>query len=272
MYDTGSARVANDLLWHAWSERLRERGLIGPDSVALERSRSAEDVWRDPNLLLAQACSLPWALGLERVCRIFALPCYSAPGCESETYRSAIVARADAAGESLADFDGATVAVNGVRSHSGHTSLVWALGMEGLPMPFFSRAKVSGTHAESLRMVAEGRADLAAIDCVTLAIQEADRNTHLDGLRRLSWTPPAPSLPLITSANREPSLDDQLYETLVEALSDEANRSVRDTLFLELPVRLEREHQAEFDTVRGAWRRARDVGIAHCWEGASVSD
>ncbi len=50
---------------------------------------------------------------------------------------------------------------------------------------FFSEISVSGSHRRSAQMVAEGRADLAAIDCVTLAHLRKFAPEHTERLRVL---------------------------------------------------------------------------------------
>ncbi|HEX7388528.1 MAG TPA: hypothetical protein VF286_00360, partial [Acidiphilium sp.] len=55
MYDFPWLRPATDRLWAAIRDRMR---MSGADAVpeTLERSRALEDIWRDPNLVLAQTC------------------------------------------------------------------------------------------------------------------------------------------------------------------------------------------------------------------------
>ncbi len=67
------------------------------------------------------------------------------------------------------------VAINGYDSNSGMNLLRHALAALADGAPYFARVDVTGGHLESVAAVAAGRADLAAIDCVTLRlIADAD--------------------------------------------------------------------------------------------------
>ena len=264
MYDAGRAREANDALWRVWSQALAARGVSAPDS--LYRSGVLEDVWRDPQLLVGQTCSLPWVVFLEHSTRIFAIPQYSAPDCGKATYRSLLIVRKDALGDDLAAFAGATVAVNGARSQSGHTSLAMALERRELAMPFFARARETGSHMASLQMLAEGAADVAAIDCVTFAHWEAGGNPHVDAVRVIGRSPQAPAPPFITSRSREPAMDAILLETLCETIADPAAKPICEALLLEGVVPPDRVLGAGLDAVRAAWCGVGNNGIAREWE------
>ena len=92
MYAEAALNAANDRLWEAIASRLRDRGVtdIPP---ALERQRSLDDVWRDPDLLLAQSCGYPLVTRYRERLRYLATPRYAAPGCVGGAYRSRIIVR-----------------------------------------------------------------------------------------------------------------------------------------------------------------------------------
>ena len=263
MYDEGHARGANDALWRRWSQALDARGISAPEE--LERPRDLESLWSDPELLVAQICSLPCVLHMEAAVRIFAFPGYSAPGCGKGRYSSHIVVRKDSPGEDLSEFAGAVFAVNDPHSQSGHTAMVMELVRQGLPMPFFREARVSGAHRESVRMVAEGTADVAAIDCTSFRHFQANGNPQVDQVRIIGRTPAAPAPPFITSANREPEVDSILYETLCETIADPELRTAREALFLDTVEPPDGLVDAGMEEVRAAWKRVGGREIAREW-------
>ena len=218
MYDEGRASAANDALWRIWVRMLGGRGIHAPES--LDRSGSPWAVWKDPALLMAQTCSLPYVDFLEGSVRIFAFPQYSAAGCGEATYSSVIVVRSDLPGEDLAEFAGSTVAVNDRRSQSGYATLLMELERRGLPIPYFGRARLSGSHSASIRMLAEGAADIAAIDCVSFAHFQRNGDPDTGAVRVIGRTPEAPAPPYITSGNREPELSAILHESLRETIAE----------------------------------------------------
>ena len=65
---------------------------------------------------------------------------------------------------------------------------------------FFRELVTTGSHQESVRCVAEGRADVAAIDCVTFALLRAHRPELLNGVAVFGRTPPLPGLPIIAAS------------------------------------------------------------------------
>jgi ABC-type phosphate/phosphonate transport system substrate-binding protein len=81
---------------------------------------------------------------------------------------------------------------------------------------FFGAVKWSGSHVASLRMVREGAADIAAIDCVTYAYLREDDPASAEGLSVLAYSAPSPGLPLIASSAAPPELLDRLRRALLE--------------------------------------------------------
>lgn len=125
---------------------------------------------------------------------------YSAPGCDGVNYRSALVARREDQNKTLADFFGRRAACNAVDSQSGFNALrkmVTPLAQEGA---FFSQVVISGSHQQSLVEIVDQRADLAAIDCVTLALVQRYEPQRMRELTVIGYTPSTPGLPLITAA------------------------------------------------------------------------
>ncbi len=128
---------------------------------------------------------------------------YGLPGCAAGWYRSVVVARADDGRAGLADFRGATLAVNGTDSQSGWGAMLHHAAPLAEGGRFFAAVRVTGAHADSVRAVAGGAADLAAIDAVSWGL--AERYMPEAGrLRALFLTDPTPGLPLITAKGNDP--------------------------------------------------------------------
>jgi hypothetical protein len=194
MHDWPEVRAATDALWAALRDALRARGLPAPDALSRGDPR-----WTDPGLALSQTCGLPFRLGLHARVTLVGAPDYGLAGCPPGQYRSAIVARADDPRAGAAAFARARFAYNAADSQSGWAALVAALGprapADGLR---------TGAHRASVVAVAEGRADVAAIDAVSWRLAEA-WEPAARRLRVLAWTRPTPGLPFITAAGRDPA-------------------------------------------------------------------
>jgi len=233
MYDLPALRWATDSLWAGLAERL-------PGAPAtLTRDRPAETIWTDPDLLLAQACGYPLVTTLAGKAQVVATPCYDVPGCEGPFYCSAIVVRRDDPAARLIDLYGRRAALNADSSHSGMNAFRREIADVARGRPFFGETIATGSHAASAAAVASGRADVAAIDAVTWALLDAADPETVLALRVLTWTRPAPGLPLIssaqTNAERLGDLRRALDETAVDPALAPARAALRLTGFAAAP-------------------------------------
>jgi ABC-type phosphate/phosphonate transport system substrate-binding protein len=80
--------------------------------------------------------------------------------------------------------------------------------------------------------VAAGRADVAAIDCVSYAHIQRFSAELAARLRILDWTPSSPGLPYVTARANEASIVSALRAALAFVLADPALASVRTALLL----------------------------------------
>lgn len=191
MYDWPEFRAETDALWAGLRQALSDIDFDAP--AALDRDRDMWSAWRDPDLVLAQTCGLPFAARLAGEVSLLGAPIYDAPGCGAGTYRSWIVVRAADPAETLADLAGRRFAYNGRGSQSG-----WAaLAAEVAPEAHFGALHETGAHRASIQAVAEGKADCAAIDAVSWALAEAVEPAAAQ-LRILMGAKPTPGLPFIT--------------------------------------------------------------------------
>ncbi len=192
MYDWPEMRGAQDAFWAHLCGELRGRGVTAPDAL------SAETSWRDPALVFSQTCGWPWATAYSDALDLVATPVSAIMGCDGGTYSSMVIVRADSAVETLADLRGGRVAYNGLNSQSGVHTLREAVAPLADGEPFFGRGIKTGAHRASIRAVAEGRADCAAIDAVCWAMAQDFEKEAVAELRVAAMTAPAPALPFVT--------------------------------------------------------------------------
>jgi len=231
MYDYPELALAHDALWGALGDRLRASGVPAP--AQLTRGRSHFDVWRDPHLLLGQACEYPLAKRFADQVRKVATPLYTAAGCAGASYRSAILVRRDDPASSLGDLRGRRCVINEIDSNSGMNLLRATLAPLAGGNPFFASISHSGSHRRSAALVAAGRADVAALDCVSYAhLQRLEPETTA-ALRLLAWTPSSPSLPLITAIGTDAQTLRSLRTCLAAVAADPALAASRAELLLE---------------------------------------
>ena len=196
MYDWPEVAAATDALWAEVRDRLRIEGVAAPEGLA--RGRGLAAVWTDPGLVLGQTCGLPLVQALAGRVEVVGALDYGLPGCPAGWYRSVVVARAADGRAGLSDFRGATLAINGTDSQSGWGSILHHAAPLARDGRFFGALRVTGAHADSVRAVASGAADITAIDAVSWGlaqrfVPEAAR------LQVLFLTEPTPGLPLIAA-------------------------------------------------------------------------
>ncbi len=234
MYDHPAQHAANDALWSAIAQNLRERGVLDAPEH-LDRSRHVHAIWRDPNLLLAQACGYPLVVDTTLALRLVALPMYDAPGCSGATHTGMLVARADDERRSLTAFRGARAAVNDPRSNTGMNLFraTIALAEQGLGQTaFFAERVETGSHRASIVAVGTGSADIAAIDCVTFAAITRYEPALTASLRIVATSPHSPTLPFVTAAANDDRTIAALTAALWQVMADPKLTEVRASLFL----------------------------------------
>ncbi|MEM9434776.1 MAG: PhnD/SsuA/transferrin family substrate-binding protein [Pseudomonadota bacterium] len=224
MYDRPETRAANDRLWQL------TRHALGFGPAAL--SRPNDDLtahWMHPDLVLSQTCSLPFRTALKGQVQLVGTPVYDLPVLPG-AYFSVIVARM-----LDAPIEAARVAINGPESQSGWAAL-WEFYQSLGTRP--GRIFQTGAHARSAKAVADGVADIAAIDAQTWAlIKRYDRFS--DSLVELAQTPPTPALPFICGRNVDAGKVQNALKWAIAELDEADRRSLR---FLGLVEALETDY------------------------------
>ncbi|MDT3720514.1 PhnD/SsuA/transferrin family substrate-binding protein [Pseudomonas oryzihabitans] len=173
-------------------------------------------LWTHPELLLAQTCGYPWATRLRDQVRLVAAPRYTFEGCADAEHCAFILVPEALAADSLADLRGKRVALNGLDSNTGMNLLRHAVAPLAERGRFFGEVIVSESHANSLALLQQGHADVAAVDAVTYGYLQRAEPGRVAGLRLLQRTRSSPALPFITAASRS----DAEVKALRAALGD----------------------------------------------------
>ena len=229
MYDLPATMAANDRLWQAIRDHLRQRGIAAPAS--LTRGEQAYwPAWQAADLLLSQTCGYPYRARLHDRVAYVGTPDYGIEGCPPGHYRSLFVCRADDPRHSLAEFDGARFAFNEDLSQSGWAAPQIHAARLGISLPPAIR---TGGHRLSALSVVEGRADIAALDAVTHALLAAS-DPVATGLRVIAATDQTPGLPLITAQHGQAEV---LFDAVSQAIAD-LRPADRETLRLRALIRI----------------------------------
>ena len=193
MYDIPPLQGANDRYWALIRDGLRKRGVPAPQ--ALTRGPAAYwPAWEAPDLVFSQTCGMPFRTRLHRRVTLVGTPDFGREGCPPGHYRSLFVVRADDPRTALSDFDGALLAYNEDVSQSGWAAPLNEAATRGIT---FRMGPATGAHAASARAVAQGQAEIAALDALTWTILN-EHGLAAPGLRVIDATGPTPALPYIT--------------------------------------------------------------------------
>jgi len=185
MYPFKPLRSATESLWNV----IRQHLGWGPPS--LEWEVVAPEVWRHPNLLLAQTCGWPVVNQLADEFAVVGTFDYDVPGAADGRYQSVLISRDGSAFEELLTRPRVVAALNATDSLSGWISLQYAWG--GAPPAVVE----TGSHLESVRAVADGRAAVASIDAVTWALISSLEPLLVSALSVVGSGPLVPSLPIV---------------------------------------------------------------------------
>jgi ABC-type phosphate/phosphonate transport system substrate-binding protein len=190
---------------------------IAPDPATLPPDDlDVHTLWVHPQLLFAKTCWGPMEQGLAGRVRVIGQPSYDAyDGGQGELYSSAIVMRRDllcherGKGKGkparsatpaipLDLLRGKRLAYNSLDSMSGIIALGRDLEAMGAGLGIFSERIETGAHRASVAAVAEGRADVCAIDCRSWAMVK--RFKDVSRVDVAGWTGKRKGLPYITAA------------------------------------------------------------------------
>ncbi len=182
MYDWPEVWPQNDALWEKTRDALRAEGIKAPER--LDRNIGYRESWLSPDLVFGEACGLPYIQELSDKVALIGAMDLTLKGCPPGHYNSHIIVGAKS-GLEIGDLKGKTFAYNSTCSQSGFATLK-ALGLTS------GKGLASGGHRASIQLVAEGRADFAAIDAHTWKLALMHEPRHIE-VRILTSTKPTPA-------------------------------------------------------------------------------
>jgi ABC-type phosphate/phosphonate transport system substrate-binding protein len=252
MYDWPEARADTDAEWQGLRVRLKragidapekivrrnadlpavpggirdgDGGLIAPDPATLPSDElDFQTLWKHPALLFAQTCWGPMEEGLGEHVAVIGQPSYDGiQGGQGELYSSPILMRGSTASVD-APADGRAVlpidlfrdrrfAYNSTDSMSGIIALTRDLEAAGQDLSIFSERIETAAHRASIVAVAEGRADVCAVDCRSWHLARLHEPRAAD-VQVVGWTARRKGLPYITSRHTPPELVERLKAAL----------------------------------------------------------
>ncbi|MEP6885931.1 MAG: PhnD/SsuA/transferrin family substrate-binding protein [Gammaproteobacteria bacterium] len=231
MYDFPEVRAATDAWWAGLRRHLAREGMADIPSTLLRRDDLIEQ-WSDPALLISQTCGYLLAGDLRTALQPVATPHYTVPGCSGPNYASVILVRESHPATELEGFRGGVAIYSRPYSHAGYNALRGIIAPLAGGRPFFSQVIGSGSHIDSIRLLATGAGDIATVCSVIYAFVARWRPLALVGTRALGYTPSAPAPPYVAPVGATRQSIIQLRSAFVAAIADTALTSVREDLYL----------------------------------------
>jgi len=213
MYDFPELAAAHDRLWRRVTAHARDAGFAG-------------------EVPLTQVCGYPLLTSLAGAYDVVAAPVYDVPFCAGATHCGLIVVAANTNCAGLEDLRGVRFAVNAADSNSGMNLPRRRFAALARGGRFFGGILLTGSHAASLRAVADGKAGAASIDNVTFALLAEHRPEAVCDLRVIAATAPSPTPPFVTPAPASHGLRALLFDALTAALDELARTHPDDGLHL----------------------------------------
>jgi ABC-type phosphate/phosphonate transport system substrate-binding protein len=218
MYDMPERRPATEAWWAGLTRHWQMAGLRDIPEAAHTPDGDLYELWQAPDLFIAQTCGFPLTHRLKDRVTLVGTPVYALDGCDGGSYHSVIVTRKDSDVRGLDEVAGKVAAINGYDSQSGWNALRHSLIGKGAP----ARIVETGGHRRSVAAVREGRADIAAIDCVSYAGLWQLAPQEVAPLRIIARSASAPALPFVTRRDIAPADLERLRAGLRAAMTDPA--------------------------------------------------
>lgn len=148
---------------------------------------------------------------------LLAVPQFSHKAYQNQpVYFSYLLVRADSPYQEFADLRGATFTYNETVSLSGHHTVCAHLHSMGIEEGYFGSALISGGHVKSIQMLADGRADCAAIDSSVWHWYQSERPDICEQLRSVHLLDSYAAPPWIISHHVPQELAEEIRTLLLD--------------------------------------------------------
>jgi len=214
--------------------------------------QTVNDLLLDGHVDLGFICGLPYVMLREQrtppAVRLLAGPVMKAPRYEGKPqYFSDIIVAKNSPFHSFSDLRGHVYVFNDELSNSGYNMPRYYMAKHGYTHGFFKRILRSGSHENSVRMVATGQADASAVDSMVLDYMFAKDSKYASKVRVIESIGPAPVVPLVISTK----IDEKTYQRLQDVIlnmdkTPEGKKILEEGLLL----RFAKVTDADYDKIR----------------------
>ena len=173
-------------------------------------------------------------------------------------YYSDLIVRKDSPYKTIQDLRGRTYVYNDELSNSGYNMPRHRLLQLGLTNGFFGKVLRSGSHEESIRMVANGKADASFVDSLVIDYDREKGLGQAGDVRVLESVGPAGICPLVVSSSLPEDVRGKLQKALVTMHEDPSGRKILDDALVDRFVLVDDKN---YDDIRAMKEAAEKAGF-----------
>lgn len=174
-------------------------------------------------------------------------------------YFSYTIVHKDSPLKTWADLKGKTYAFNDMGSNSGYNlprAKLVSLGAKD--WGYFSKVVVSGSHEESIRLVAKKAVDASSVDSLVLDYDRSIKDAAAMNVRIIEHLGPAGVPPVVISRKADPGIKGSLQAALLGMHKDPAGAAI---LAKGLMLRFDQPNDKNYDDVRKFEQMAKAAGF-----------
>lgn len=173
-------------------------------------------------------------------------------------YFSDLIVRKDSKFKKLEDLRGATFVYNEESSNSGYNLPRYKMLKLGLTQGFFGKVIRSGSHEESIRLVATGKADASYVDSLVIDFDRETGNGWASEVKVLDSLGPAGIPPVVVSGKVSAEVRQRIKQALLTMNKDPDGRRILDDALVERFVEVD---DSNYDDVRQQYQAAVKAGF-----------
>lgn len=228
MYDRPELTDAHNEFWNLIKDNLIDAGLKPPAKLA--QNAGEFKCWTDTSFYFSQTCGKPYSNILHENVTLTGTPDYDLEDCPPGYYRSAYIINKFDDRENLSDHKNSLFAYNDKNSQSGYH----------VTKNYFTNEIESGSHINSVKMVAGKTAEIAAIDANSLKLM-TEYDDFVKDIKIIEWSDPTPTLPFIAFKGANQELFFNAIKNAIASLSQKSRRKLhlKDIVFIPKETYLE---------------------------------
>ena len=170
-------------------------------------------------------------------------------------YYSYLIVHKDNKAEKFSDLRGSTFTYNDEISNSGYNMPRAHLIDQGETDSFFGKVIRSGSHEESIRMVALGKSDISAVDSLVYDYDKVKNPEYVQQTRILKVLGPAGIPPVVVSTRLSLPLRKKIHDIFLGMKNDPAGKLILEKALLD---RFDNVDDSNYDGIRKMQKQAQD--------------